>query len=153
MLIICMTKLLDSDWLTAVQFFVKTVQKRVNSVQFTYRILAFDRLLNNRVCYEPNKPFVLVALNLLTCFGGVNTRASLPNWNLLCICNFVMYVIKNNHTTFLGQFGNNLLSCVFQKAQIAFAQIQHYFKRSCWAIMWKSGRNLLFCSNHGSGGE
>ena len=51
-----------------------------------------------------------MAWNLLTCF-------SLLNRNLLCICKFVMYIrLKSNHTTFLGQFGNNLHACVSQKA-------------------------------------
>ena len=38
---------------------------------------------------------------------------------LLCI------LLKSNHTTFLVQFGNNLHSWVFQKAQIAFALRAH----------------------------
>ena len=46
--IIYMTKLLNSDWLTAVQFFF-ICTKRVNSVQFTHRILAFHWLFNSRV--------------------------------------------------------------------------------------------------------
>lgn len=37
-----MTKLLNSDWLFAVQFFINQVQKRVNSEQFFHRILTFD---------------------------------------------------------------------------------------------------------------
>lgn len=39
---IYMTRLLDSDWQIVVQFFffVNTVQRRVNSVQFTHRILS-----------------------------------------------------------------------------------------------------------------
>ena len=43
-LITYMTKLLDSDWLTAEQFSANTVQKRVivNSMQFIHRILVFD---------------------------------------------------------------------------------------------------------------
>ena len=48
-LIINMTKLLDSDRLTAVDFIFSNIAKIVNSVQITHRILAIDWLLNSRV--------------------------------------------------------------------------------------------------------
>ena len=49
------TKLLDSDWVLVVQIFVNTVQKRVNSVQFTHRIVAFDWLINNSIGFGKNE--------------------------------------------------------------------------------------------------
>lgn len=48
-LIINITKLLDSDRLTAVHFIFSNIAKIVNSVQITQRILAIDWLLNSRV--------------------------------------------------------------------------------------------------------
>ena len=60
-LIIYISKFLDFDWLRAVLFLINTVQKRVNSVQFTQRIIDFDWLINNGVEQEPIKSFVLVA--------------------------------------------------------------------------------------------
>ena len=71
-----MTKLLDSDWPTAEQSSVNTVQTKVivNSMHFTHGILAFD-------------------------------------WVLV-------------------QFGNNLHSFHFQKAQIAFDLRAHAIEKS-----------------------
>ena len=37
----------------------------------------------------------------------------------------IYIIIKSNHMTFFVQFGNNLHSCVFQKAQIAFILLTH----------------------------
>ena len=52
-----MKKLLDSDWLTAMQFFFcKQCWKELIQFNFnTHRILAFDWPLNNRVWQEQAK--------------------------------------------------------------------------------------------------
>ena len=56
---IYITKLLDFEWLSAVQFLVSTDQckRSYNLVQFTHRIVACDWLLNNWVWKEPIKSF------------------------------------------------------------------------------------------------
>ena len=60
---------------------------------------------------------------------------------LLCI------LLKNNHLTFLVQFGNNLHSVVFQKVQIAFALRAHAIEKSSDAnyfqLNTKSNDSLL----------
>ena len=55
-LIIYMKKFLHFDWLRAVQFFSKTVQKRVNSVQKEETTQAFQLVnYNNNEWYLPRK--------------------------------------------------------------------------------------------------
>ena len=39
------------------QIFVNTTEKKVNSMQFTYRNVTFDWMINYRVWYEPMKIF------------------------------------------------------------------------------------------------
>ena len=135
-----------SDWLTAVQLFFCKLSgkksyfsaKKVNSVQFTHRILAFGWPLNKAVWSEPTKLYVLVVWNLLACFGGMNARA--PLQTATCIVILLCTLLKNNRTTFFVQFGNNLPFICFSKSSNCIRLTGSYN----FNTFWKTHTSKLF---------
>ena len=102
------------------QLFVITSAKKsyCNSVQFTYRIAAFDWMINNWVYLEPIKSFVMVSgaqsskskVFFLFCrqsFANVKNRT-------LLFCKFVVYVLtKNlNHVEFVLESFSKSSNCI-----------------------------------------
>ena len=61
-LIIYMKKLLDSDWLRAMQFKCNTVQKVQYQCKLHIKILDYDWLMNNTVWSEPIISFVFKSI-------------------------------------------------------------------------------------------
>ena len=123
-----MKKLLDSDWLRAVQFKSNTSAKSVTPVQITHRnsgLWFAERHWEScrpmisckrqwpKFCTETEKMF-------LEC---EKKGASGNIFRHFFHANFFMFVLLiSNHTVFLVQFGINLHLWVFQKAEIALAE-------------------------------
>lgn len=114
-----MTKLFNSDRLTAMQCFCTHCAKKsqfsakiVNSVEFTRRIpLSFDCLLNNRVFVRTNKIFCLVAWNF-----------RIGTCSLILLCT----LLASNHTECLVQFRNNLQEIIWLKLHSPYKLMQFY---------------------------
>ena len=122
-LIINMKKLLDSDWLGAVQFKSNTSAKGATLVQKVYHqckwhiiILDYDWLKDNskfsKTMISRKLIIKILCRNFEKRFQGMrknvfkkDTLALFPRWYL-----------RSNHKVFLVQFGINLQLWVFQKA-------------------------------------
>ena len=91
-----MKKLLDSDWLRPVQFFLNTVQKRGNWMQKKVIKQAF---------WLDNEQRSSQMANQISCF-----QIKRAPW--------MAQLLIANHTVFLVQFGINLHLWVFQKAKL-----------------------------------
>ena len=140
LLIIYMKKLLGSDWLTTVQFFLNTVQKRGNWMQKKVMKQAFwlvneqrsSQIANQICCFQIKRVpwmaqlwrnFFLDCVIIKITWG----LARAQNWEESS--EFVKFktsftqifsciLLIGNHTAFLVQFGINLHLRVFQKAKL-----------------------------------
>ena len=145
-----MKKLLDSDWLRAVQFKCNTVQKSVH-----------DWLKDNR-----NFSKKLISRKMMTKILCWNFEKSFLKWEKMVSrktfrhflhANFSMFILLiSNHTVFLVQFGVNLHLWVFQKAEITLAEaaraISTFWKtHSCKLIPnWTRNRMITYTNFIGS---
>ena len=137
-LIIYMKKLLDSDWLRTVQFFLNTVQKRGNWMQKKVIKQAFwldneqrSSQMANQISFSNQARALdgaIMAQFFLDCvIIKIWGLARAQNWEessesvkfktpftqiFSCI------LLIGNHTVFLVQFGINLHLWVFQKAKL-----------------------------------
>jgi len=123
-----MKKLLNSDWLRAVQFKCNTSAKSVTSVQKVYHqcklhieILDYDWLKDNR-----NFSKKMISGKMMTKILWWNFEKSFLKWEKMASrkifrhflrANFFMFILLiSNHTVFFAQFGVKLHLWVFQKA-------------------------------------
>ena len=114
LIIICMKKLLDSDWLRAEQFKCNT------SANYSWKfwILIGWKTTGNFLsqCAETLKKVFSSEKN-----GCIKSRKVYSGTSSTRI--FFMFILFiSNHTVFLVQFGINLHLWVFQKAEIALAE-------------------------------
>ena len=137
-----MKKLLDSDWLRTVQFFLNTVQKRVNWMQKKVIKQAFWLVYEQRSSQIANQIFFFFQINRAPWLAHLWRNFFLTAWSLkspevkralktekrvqspykvqnILHANFFMFILLiSNHTVFIVQFGINLHLWVFQKAKL-----------------------------------
>ena len=123
-LIIHMKKLLDSDWLRAVQFKCNTSAKSVTPVQITHRNSGFWFAERH---WESCRPMIsckrqwpkFCTKTLKKFFSNAKKRASRNIFRHFFHANFFMFVLLiSNHTVFLVQFGINLHLWVLKKLKL-----------------------------------
>ena len=117
-----MKKILDSDWLRAVQFKCNTSVKSVTPVQLHIVILDNDWQKDNEKFCRPMISCKAVTKilygNCEKSFLECEKMASRNIFRQFLCANFFMFVLLiSNHTVFLVQFEINLHLWVFQKAQ------------------------------------
>ena len=154
-LIIRMKKLLDSDWLRAVQFKCNASAKSVTLVQLHILILDYDLQKDDEKFCRP----MISCKAMAKIFYGNSEKSffeyekmALRNifWHFF-LANFFMFVLLiSNHTVFLVQFEINLHLWVFQKDEVALAEaagaISGFWKtHSCKLIPnWTRNRMITY---------
>ena len=140
-----MKKLLDSDWLRAVQFkyntsekSVKTVQKVRHQCKLHIVILDFDLPRDNvKFCTPMISCKAMTKIlygNSEKSFLECEKKASKNIFRHFFRSHFFMFVLSvSNHTAFLVQFGINLHLWVFQKVKIALAESARTI-----SVFWKT---------------
>ena len=164
-----MKKLLDSDWLRTVQFFLNTVQKRGNWMQKKVIKQAFwldneqrsSQMANQISCFQIKRApwmaqlwrnFFLIAWKIWGLARAQNWEESSESVKFKTSFTqiFSCILLIGNHTVFLVQFGINLHLRVFQKAEIALAEaaraISAFWKtHSCKLIPnWTRNRMITY---------
>ena len=128
-----MKKLLDSDWLTAVQFKCNTSAKSVTPVQKVWHrcklhivILDYDlqkdieKVVGQWSHVNGNDQIKILYRNSEKIFLECEKKGFKKHLPALFPREFFLFVLLiSNHTVFLVQFGINLHLGVFQKAEIA----------------------------------
>ena len=160
-----MKKLLDSEWLRTVQFFLNTVQKRGNWMQKKVIKQAFwlvneqrsSRIANQILLSNQARALDGAIFSWLRNHLRLSARTKLRRefrvrkvQNILHANFFMFILLRSNHTVFLVQFGINLHLVSFSKSQIALAEaaraISAFWKtHSCKLIPnWTRNRMITY---------